>query len=97
MVTGEDNDSISTLGNNTYMSKAGFPRTIGTIPRGSPTSGGSSISDQSFATMDTRVSQIEKNMKDLETNLTTTMEDLFTKFMGKTNKLTGADTSGSND
>ena len=36
-------------------------------------------------------------MRDMETNLTTTMEDLFTKFMGKTNKLTGADTGGSND
>ena len=69
VVTGEDDNSISTLGNNTHMSKAGFLRTIGTIPRGSPTSGGSSISDQSFATMDTRVSQIEQNIKAMETTL----------------------------
>lgn len=101
VVTGEDNDSMSTLGNNTYMSKVGFPRTIGTILRGSPMSGGYNISDQSFATMGTLVSQIEQNIKDMETNLAATinksMEDMFIKFTRNMTKPTGADTGGSND
>jgi len=101
VVTGEDDDSISTLGNNTDMSKTGFPRTIGTIPRGSPTSGWLSISDQSFATMDTRISQIEQNIMAIETNLSASiyksMKETFTKFTMNMTQSTGTDTGGSND
>ena len=99
-MTGQDDDSISTLGNNTVAGRAFIPRTIGAISRGSPSSG-SSVSDQSFATMDTRVSQIEQNIKTMESNIAASvnrsMEELLKKFSTNMKEPAGADTGRSND
>ena len=84
VIVGEDQDSVSTLGGMTTQSKSkSVPRTIGEVAR-LPLSG-VSVSDQSYATMDSRVSQLEEKISNMEVNITNSlnasMESLFTKFL----------------
>ena len=82
VIIGEDQDSVSTLGGMTTRSKSrAIPRTIGAVAR-SPSSGVSV--DQSYATMDSRVSQLEDKIGAMEVNITNSMnasmETMFKKF-----------------
>ena len=74
VVTGLDDDSISTIGNGTVASRRWTPRTIVATPRDSPAgrsaSSGLSVSEQSYSTMNSRVSQIEEKLTSLEVNIT---------------------------
>ena len=110
VVQGLDDDSISTLGNGTVnrftprtiAAAAGIPRTIAAQPGRSPSSG-VSLADQSIATMDSRVSHIEKKLDSLESNISASiaksMEDLLKRFSTpqKPNVTPTGGTPGAND
>ena len=104
VVTGLDDDSISTIGNGTVASRRWTPRTIMATPRDSPTgrsaSSGLSVSEQSYSTMNSRVSQIEEKLTSLEVNITNAMnkslEALLEKLAAQNNKPAGGK-SGKND
>ena len=104
VVTGLDDDSISTIGNGTVASRRWTPRTIGATtgdsPAGRSTSSGLSVSEQSYATMGSRVSQIEEKLTSLEMNITNAMnksiEAMLEKLAHNNNKPTG-EKSGKND
>ena len=97
VVTGLDDDSISTIGNGTVASRRWTPRTIMATPRDSPTgrsaSSGLSVSEQSYSTMNSRVSQIEEKLTSLEVNITNAMnkslEALLEKLAPQNNKPAG--------
>ena len=104
VVTGLDDDSISTIGNGTVASRRWTPRTIMATPRDSPTgrsaSSGLSVSEQSYSTMNSRVSQIEEKLTSLEVNITNAMnkslEALLEKLAPQNNKPAGGK-SGKSD
>ena len=104
VVTGLDDDSISTIGNGTVASRRWTPRTIMATPRDSPAgrsaSSGLSVSEQSYSTMNSRVSQIEEKLTSLEVNITNAMnkslEALLEKLAPQNNKPAGGK-SGKSD
>ena len=93
-MNGLDDDSISTIGNGTVASRIWAPRTItataGDSPAGRSTSSGLSVSEQSYSTMNSRVSQIEEKLTSLEVNITNALnksvEALLEKIAEKNNK-----------
>ena len=104
VVTGLDDDSISTIGNGTVASRRWTPRTIvatsGDSPAGRSTSSGLSVSEQSYTTMNSRVSQIEEKLTSLEVNITNAMnkslETMLEKLAAQNNKPAGGN-SGEGD
>ena len=89
VITGEDDDSISTIGNGTMASRRWTPRTIGVTMVDSPASG-VSVSEQSYATMSSRVSQIEEKISSMELNIANSVsksiEAMLAKITQQTNQ-----------
>ena len=103
VVTGLDDDSISTIGNGTVASRRWTPRTIVATPRDSPTGriagSGLSVSKQSYSTMNSRVSQIEEKLTSLEVNITNALNksvDALLEKLAQNNKPAGGK-SGKSD
>jgi len=82
IITGEDDDSISTMGNGTIASRRWKSRTIGVAMVDSPASG-ISVSEQSYTTMNSRVSQIEEKISSMELNITTSVNKSIEAMLAK--------------
>ena len=82
VLTGEDNDSISTLSNGTIASRRWTPRTIGVAMVDSPASG-ISVSEQSYAPMSSRVSQIEEKISSMELNISNSVNKSIEAMLAK--------------
>ena len=82
VITGEDDDSISTIGNGTMASRRWTPRTIGVAMVDSPASG-ISVSEQSYATMSSRVSQIEEKISSMELNIANSVNKSIEAMLAK--------------
>lgn len=97
VVTSLVDDSISTIGNGTVASRRWTPRTIRATPgdstAGRINSSGLSVSKQSYATMGSRVSQIDEKLTSLEINITNVMnkslEAMLEKLAHNNNTPTG--------
>ena len=92
VVMGEDDDSISTLGGRTMATSVFIPRLIGATSSKSPSSAISS--DQSFASMGSRVTQLEDQLNSMEvsikSSLDTSMEKMFQKYLTPTKRVAKA-------
>lgn len=85
-----DDNSVSTLGNATTVTRRFLPRVIRKTPRSSPENSELNMYGQSVATMGSRVSQIEDKISTLEENIkitiTNIMEEILKKFMSSQNE-----------
>ena len=92
VVMGEDDDSISTLGGRTMATSVFIPQLIGASSSKSPSSAISS--DQSFALMGSRVTQLEDQLNSMEvsikSSLDTSMEKMFQKYLTPTKRVAKA-------
>ena len=101
VVTGEDTDSVSTLGNPVTPASIQRARLSGMIPIRTAQSGTSSITDSS---MSSRMSAIEKRIMTMEETITQSLENSMTKIIEKmkspnatsiTNQPPGGESAGS--